>query len=266
MSRKSWFQHDFNAHLKDGLSRLLQYPEPQGTSLYGKFWLLQEHFYLAQQDKSKLVNIIKFAESRLCNLLKTNRRRLPKILDIFHNCLDIECQRFDKGLSKVCQRFDKGLSNVYKVTMPNALIFIEKRGLKILSMKTELERELNKETNKEKSAPSKKNNKKKKPPAFIIDCQPVAGSDWGAVVKACKGNTIEAAKIMYRARGKRKIVAWIRAGIKRGYAFKHCLDEDRCPAQVIAWCDQFILKIGKQDTRKAGHRSEPEAVGDIIKF
>ena len=239
MARKSWFQHDFNAHLKDGLSRLLSYPEPFGSSYYGKFWLLQEEFCLAQQHNQKFSVTIKFMESKLCSILKTNRKKLPEIIKIFTECLGITFERCIVGSSAVLHKSIKRSTHCYKVTMPNSLIFIERRGLKI----THKELELDKEQEKEESVSFQGNGKKENDTAFNLSGQAIPKYLWLKILRACNQNLYDAGLIAYRSKEKRKIVPWIYAGLSQGYAFQHCLDEDRDPLKVKEWVNKFVLEM-----------------------
>jgi hypothetical protein len=117
MMRKTWFQHDFNCHNKDGFALLLR--QKNGDALYGKFWLLQEHFYTMQQGRKLFINSVEMNEHDLMKVIHTNRRTLDKVLETFRECLGI-----------VSERFLKRFGNVIKVTMPNALIYIQNRNQK----------------------------------------------------------------------------------------------------------------------------------------
>jgi len=135
---KTWFQHDMNASAKDGLSTLLV--QKNGCDLYGKFWLLQEHFYFSQMNSEKFKTTISINESTMLKVLKTNRRRLPNILETFRNILGI-----------VSETFQKPFGIVYETTIPNALIYITKRNQKGADKIVDIEVEQDKEQEKKDS-------------------------------------------------------------------------------------------------------------------
>ena len=117
---KSWFQHDINASKKQGLSLLLSLPD--GVEYYGRFWLLQEHFYLIQQHKNELSETVKINENSLMRVLKCNRRNLGKVLETFR-----------KRLGIVSETFGEPFGNVWEITIPNALIYISVRKVKSIN-------------------------------------------------------------------------------------------------------------------------------------
>lgn len=125
---KTWFQHDMNAHKKAGLSSLLALKD--GDRYYGKFWLLQENFYLVQLNKD-FKNTIIINESELVKILMTNRRGLRQVLVRFRECLGI-----------VALRLQKPFGTVYELTIPNALIYLRKRNLKNDNKSLDIDKEL----------------------------------------------------------------------------------------------------------------------------
>ena len=106
-----------NASNKDGLSSLLEVKN--GCDLYGKFWLLQEHFYFAQLNNEIFKTTIRIHENVMLRVLKTNRRRLGNVLETFREVL---------GIVSECIQEPFGI--VYETTIPMSLIYINKRNPK----------------------------------------------------------------------------------------------------------------------------------------
>jgi hypothetical protein len=115
--KKTWFQHDFNCSKKDGFAMLLA--RKNGDALYGKFWLLQEHFYTVQQNKCEFKNTVIITERDYKKVIRVNGRSLGNVLETFLECLGI-----------VSETFQKRFGNVYKVTIPKSLIYLRRRNLK----------------------------------------------------------------------------------------------------------------------------------------
>jgi hypothetical protein len=81
----------------------------------------------------------------------------------------------------------------------------------------------------------------KKPPAFIINGQPIPGSIWGRLLKLSE-TRYEAGLFIYRARNARSIVPYIMNGLKTKTLFNVRLEEEGSHASITKWIEEYILK------------------------
>ena len=75
------------------------------------------------------------------------------------------------------------------------------------------------------------------------------------LIKKAGGDPYKAGLAIYRAKDKNDMVRWIMAGIKQGYVWKPCADEDNRPKVVKAWLEKYIFKQ---------KRDAVQSVGDIL--
>lgn len=113
---KTFFQHDFNASQKDGLSSLI---DAGGFEAYGRFWAFMELFYSMQINKDEYSETMRINERTLLKQLQMNRRSLPKLLQLFHETLAI-----------VFQKFTETYGIVYETTVPKSLNYLNYRNKK----------------------------------------------------------------------------------------------------------------------------------------
>ena len=80
--------------------------------------------------------------------------------------------------------------------------------------------------------------------AFTILKQPIPYSFYMKVWKRCDKDPYKAGRVFYRAMAAkaRRAIPWIVRGLKEGYAFKPCKDEEDNGGQVTAWVDRVVNK------------------------
>jgi len=127
MPKRTWTQHDFSAHLKDGLSQILRCG---GLQAYGAFWLLQERLGLQNQAKIEPTNTLKIPLSNLAQLWKCQHKTVFRILETFRD-----------HSGSVPITFRECSRNVLEITLPNSLVFIRKRILKTPNIELNIERD-----------------------------------------------------------------------------------------------------------------------------
>lgn len=92
----------------------------------------------------------------------------------------------------------------------------------------------------------------------------ISWSFYQKLVNKCCGDKEQAARVIYRAKGKKSAIKWITAGLKKEnpYALKSCLEEDTAPQKVRAWIDSNVFRIKNKSSNK---NDCPESIGGILK-
>lgn len=81
-----------------------------------------------------------------------------------------------------------------------------------------------------------------------IDGQNILYGFWETVVASIGGNKYEAAKCLYRAKGKKNISAWIIAGFRDGYITNPCYDEEHNTRAVQDFIDSVLERVAEVES------------------
>lgn len=199
-----------------------------GNDAYGLFWRLQELYLEAQIHKPNTCDSFIINEGSLVKELGINRRRLPKVIDMFSETCAIQFKNNPKTIRNV-------LYNNWHITLPKALIFMNKRNQKNAHIELEQEIELDKELDLKD--------------CFMINGQAIGNDFYKTVLKKSGNDYDQANRIFYRAyeAKPKSIVGWILGGLKKPdqYAFKSSNEEINNPNIVRAWIDKNLGAINE---------------------